>query len=329
MARSVRSSKLETRSTRLKLPVAKKPTFVKIGPRLGLGYRRNQTSGTWVIRVADGKGGNWTKVIGAADDFEDANGGSVLDFWQAQDKARVIASVGRDGAGGSTRPATVGEALDRYESDLKTRGGDTGNVFRVRVHLTEALSGRSVALLTARDLRSWRDALIKVLAPSTVNRTCAAFKAALNLSADHDEHIASRRAWETGLASIPDAEQSRNIILPESAVRDLIAAAQAHSAQFGLLVEVAATTGARVSQLSRLEVQDLQGDRSDPRLMMPTSRKGKGTKKIMRRPVPIPVGLAARLGEAAADRSPNASLLVKPSGAPWKKSDHSRLFNRS
>ena len=42
MARSVRSSNLETRSARLKLPVAKKPFFVKIGPELGLGYRRNR-----------------------------------------------------------------------------------------------------------------------------------------------------------------------------------------------------------------------------------------------------------------------------------------------
>jgi len=41
-------------------------------------------------------------------------------------------------------------------------------------------------------------------------------KAALNLAADQDERIASRRAWETGLASIPDAEQSRNVILPEA-----------------------------------------------------------------------------------------------------------------
>jgi integrase len=162
-----------------------------------------------------------------------------------------------------------------------------------------------------------------------VNRTCAAFKAALNLAADHDEHIASRRAWETGLASIPDAEQSRNVILPEATVRDLIAEAHCHSAQFGLLVEVAAVTGARISQLARLEVQDLQGDRPDPRFMMPTSRKGKGTKKVMRRPVPIPAALAARLHALAEGRPATAPLLVKPSGAPWKKSDHSRLFART
>src|ERR1044071_7769417 len=105
MARSTRSAQLETRSARLKLPVAKKPVFVRIGPKIGLGYRCNQTAGTWVARVADGQGGNWTKAIGAADDFEDADADHVLDFWQAQEKAR---SLGREDRGAnSARPVTV------------------------------------------------------------------------------------------------------------------------------------------------------------------------------------------------------------------------------
>ena len=37
MARSTRSLQLETRSNRLKLPVARKPVFVRIGPKIGLG----------------------------------------------------------------------------------------------------------------------------------------------------------------------------------------------------------------------------------------------------------------------------------------------------
>jgi hypothetical protein len=138
MARSIRASTLETRTARLKLPIAKKPLFVKIGLRVGLGYRRNQTAGTWVARVADGKGGNWTKVIATADDFEDADGGAILDFWQAQRRARTIARGGTDGD--DSKPITVEQALDRYEADLKTRGGDVANVARIRLHLSEALA---------------------------------------------------------------------------------------------------------------------------------------------------------------------------------------------
>jgi len=329
MARSARSSTFETRTARLKLAVAKKPVFVKIGPGLGLGYRRNQTAGTWVARVADGKGGNWTKAIGGADDFDDADGRDILDFWQAQEKARTLGRAERTGDGGSTKPPTVAQALASYEADLKTRGSDIGNVTRVRMHLLPRLLDKVVALLVSRELRKWRDSLAGQLSAATVNRTTTGLKAALNLAAEHDERIANRRAWETGLASIPDAEQSRNIILSETAVRQIVVAAHAQSAEFGLLIEVAAVTGARVSQLALLEVQDLQADRDAPRLMMPTSRKGKGNKVVRRRPVPIPSGLGAKLRVLTTGRPATAPLLLKPSGGSWKKSDHTRPFARA
>jgi integrase len=197
------------------------------------------------------------------------------------------------------------------------------------VHLSEALAHKRVALLTARDLRHWRDGLAKHLAPATVNRTAGALKAALNLVADNDERIISRQPWDMGLATIPDAEESRNVILDEPVIHRIIAEANHESAEFGLLVEVAAVTGARVSQLARLEVQDVQSDRADPRLMMPSSRKGRGQKKITRRPVPIPATLAIRLRSVMADKAASAPLLLKPSGDLWKRSDHSRLFRRT
>jgi integrase len=329
VARSARASKLETRAARLKLPIAKKPAFVKIGPRVGLGYRRNQTAGTWVVRVADGKGGNWTKAIGTADDLEEADGGSTLDFWQAQDRARAAARIGRDGGGDDGKLGTVSRALDRYEADLRTRGGDVANVARVRVHLPETLGNKRVSFLSAGDLRSWRDGLVKTLAAATVNRTATALKAALNLIADQDERITSRRAWDVGLATICDAEESRNVILAEGVIHTIITESFRESEAFGLLVEVAAVTGARISQLARLEVQNVQSDRADPRIMMPTSRKGRGQKKVMYRPVPIPSSLVPRLRLVIAKRPGNTSLLLKSSGAPWKRSDHSRLFRRA
>ena len=322
MARRTRAAKLENRTSRLKLPVRRKPVFVKIGRGLGLGYRRNTTAGTWVVRVADGKGGNWTRAIGTADDNEDADGSSVLDYWQAQDKARAVAHHSPVG------PITIAKALDEYEANLKVRSGDVANVRRVRAHLPEPLARVSVAAVTARDLRAWRDGLAKKLAPSTVNRTVTALKAALNLAADHDERITSRNAWKTGLAAIPDAQEARNVILPEATVRRIVAVADEESAEFGLLVAVAAVTGARVSQLARLEVQDLQNGRSDPRLMMLSSKKGRGQKKILRRPVPIQPNLAARLCTAARGRIGTERLLVKPDDTPWGRTDHSARFVR-
>jgi hypothetical protein len=277
MPRNIRFFDLETRSARLKLPLAKKPLFARVGPGIGLGYRRNRTAGSWVGRFADGKGANRTEVIGLADDYENANGDRILDFWQAQERVRAL---GRGDVGiVSLRPTRVGEALDAYETDLRTRGADIGNVTRVKVHLSPELRGTIVALLSARDLRRWRDGLSKSLAPSTVNRTCAALKAALNLLADHDERITNRRSWETGLGTIPDAEQSRNVILSDADIRWIIAEAHTLSPEFGLFVEVAAVTGARISQLARIEVQDLQADSVKPATADAHVTKRKGDKK--------------------------------------------------
>ena len=61
--------------------------------------------------------------------------------------------------------------------------------------------------------------------------------------------------------------------------------------------------------------------------MMPSSKKGRGQRKVLRRPVPIPESLATRL--RLVGKSDESLLLVKPSGEPWKKSDHSRLFRRA
>jgi integrase len=153
-------------------------------------------------------------------------------------------------------------------------------------------------------------------------------KAALNLAADHDEHISNRQSWENGLANIPDAEEPRNMILLDDVVRTIIGGAYRDSPELGLLVEVAAVTGARVSQLRRLKVEDVQADRADARLMMPTSRKGRGQKTSTHRPVPIPASLVTRLRPVIDGRLGNATLLTKPGGAPWRKGDHWRLFGR-
>jgi integrase len=311
--------------------VRKKPYFVAIAPGVGLGYRRNKTAGSWVVRAADGKGGNWTQAFAAADDYEDANGTDVLTFWQAQDRARVLARGARDANEDSGKPFTVAQIIDRYETDLRMRGGDVYNARRVRVHLPEALARKTVSLLVAsQEFRHWRDGLVrKGLAPSTVNRTCAAFQAALELSATQDPRITNQSAWRTGLAALPDAEQSRNVILPDDAVLAIISAAYGVSREFGLLVEVAAVTGARVSQLARLEVGDLQGDRSDARLMMPSARKGRGRKRIERRPVPIPINLTMVLKQTGAGLASEAPLLSKSNGEPWRHSDHRHPFERA
>jgi hypothetical protein len=255
----------------------------------------------------------------------------VLTFWQAQERARKLARGGRNAEPEDDgRPTTVSEALDAYQSDLIARGGDIHNVARVRGHLSHALNAKTVALLTARELRRFRDSLLaKNLRASSVNRISNALRAALNLAAAHDQRINNHATWRIGLATIFDAAEARNVILFDDVICNIISAAFGIGGEFGLLVEVAAVTGGRVSQIANLRAADLQADRPDPRLMMPSSRKGRGLKKITHAPVPIPAGVAEKLKCACEGMVTEAPLLTKPSGERWKQSDHSRLFQRA
>jgi hypothetical protein len=315
MARSTRSSQLESRSARLKLPKRGKPYWTRISRGLSLGYRRIETAGPWIVRKATGAGGNWIKNFAHADDFEESNGDSVLTFFEAQAIARTIARDG-EASGGLI---TVATAIDRYRDDLNGRGGREYNASLARLHLPPALLSKPVSLLTTRDLRAFRDNLLKGgRTKATVNRVIAPLSAALQLAASLDARITNQTAWKVGLKKFPDADagRARNVVLTDAQVRQVVELAYDESAEFGRLIETMATTGARRSQVARLTVGDLQDDR-EPRLMMPSSLKGKGTKRIDRRPVPIPASLAAKLQQAAgAGRSARSSR--RPGSIPPK-----------
>lgn len=88
MAQKIRSSKLETRSARLRLAIRKKPYFVKIARGLSLGYRRTKTAGTWVVRVTRDNS-DWTQALGKADDHEEAG----TDIWTFDEAQIALASL--------------------------------------------------------------------------------------------------------------------------------------------------------------------------------------------------------------------------------------------
>jgi integrase len=218
---------------------------------------------------------------------------------------------------------TVVDALDRYELDLKVRNGDAANVSRVRQHLPTTILNQAVADLIVDDLKAWRDNLVNTLAPATVNRTLTPLRAALNLAADSDQGrtILSRAAWEIGLKSLADAEEARNVVLSDGVIAALVGAAYGESQGFGLFVEVAAVTGSRCSQIAGLTVGDLQtGDQ--PRLMMPSSKKGKGVKAVKRQPLPIPKTLGDKLAMVAKGRRESDVLVLRGTGEPYTDSNH-------
>ena len=129
-----------------KLARRTKPYWHTVAPGISVGYRRNAGPGTWNVRCADGKGGNWIKSLDAiADDHEDSDAAAnVLDFWQAVDKAKALAR-GSDADAG--RPATVDEALTDYATELAVNNKNPTNATHPRHHLTPALLSKPVSLL--------------------------------------------------------------------------------------------------------------------------------------------------------------------------------------
>ena len=90
MAKKVRERLLDSPTARAKLKVSGKPYYRSIGPELHLGYRKGKDARRWVVRLYLGDGQYRVENIGHADDIADADGVSVLDFWQAQEKARAL-----------------------------------------------------------------------------------------------------------------------------------------------------------------------------------------------------------------------------------------------
>ena len=314
-----RAQKLETASARRKLPISKKPVYVKLAPNVRVGYRRNEGPGTWSVRVT-GPGIDWVKRIGLADDFEVASPPAVLNFWQACDAARRLARRQPGDDADDSRPITVNEALAAYEADLTARGGDPYNAKRARLHVPASLASKPVALLRSADLCRWRDGLIeKGLARDTVNRVRTCVRAALTLAAKRDKRVSNRHVWEDDFDALPNATEARNVILADDVVGKLITAAFERDRKLGLFLQVIAETGARPSQTVRLEARDL--DAANSRLLMPRSGKGhahkRAAKMVERVPVPISHALTTLLAQEAKERPAHARLLTRSNGEPW------------
>ena len=213
------------------------------------------------MRVAKAGGGHWSDAFAIADDFAEANGATVMDYWQAAGKARALGHSARHGGDGG-KLGTVAEAVDAYEGSLRRRGADLGNARRVRMYLPATLAAKAVATLSFSDFKPWSAALAEAgLTAAAINRSNSGFRAALTQAAAEDERIANARIWKHALAALPGAATARNVVLDETEVRAVIVAAYEHQPRVwppgrGRRHD----RRSRFSQLARLEVCDLQVD---------------------------------------------------------------------
>jgi integrase len=294
------------KTNRRKLEVQKKPHFMTIAPGLALGYRRNDGAGAWVVREAIGNGNSRLQKFATADDLEAADGGAVMSYAQALVYANRMKRSDRN----SKQLITVQGAIDAYEADLTARGQSIHSATSIRFHLKDTpLYKKPVALLEKSELEGVRNALVTSgKKASSADRIGKSFKAAMNLAASHDPRITNSKAWSEGWKLLPNSSTARNIILSDATVAALVHAAYEADHKLGVYFDVLAETGTRESQMLRLRVSDLQDGRIDPRLMMPSSRKGRNRKPGYK-PVPISPRLALILRSAAAGRAANDPML--------------------
>jgi hypothetical protein len=120
MARTVRDANLESRTARSRLPTRRTKPHCRCSKR-GFSYRKlKMSAGKWVVRHHVGDQKYEVETIRPADDFSDADGTKILNFSQAQTRARELMVDYANKAASKTGPITVKHAIDSCIEFLET-----------------------------------------------------------------------------------------------------------------------------------------------------------------------------------------------------------------
>jgi integrase len=341
MARTIRDAKLDSRSARSRLLQRREPYWRSISSGLAVGIRKGANGGTWIARHYSAEHGRRYCALGTADDIADADGLHVLDFDQAQERARAwFKSLAGQDHGGPIGRLTVAVAMDQYleylEKDGRSQEAIKDARYRDLAFIREPLGKLQVDALTADQLRQWRDKLAK--APprlrtksgnpqkhkavrddegsvrarrASANRTFSTLRAALN-HAFKEKRVTHADEWRrvTPFKNV-DAARVRYLSIAEA--KRLL---EGCDPEFRPLVEAALLTGARYSELARLTVVDF-----DARAGTVAVRKSKSGKP---RHVVLSAEGIAYFKRATAGRAGNEPIFVKKGGNAWLKSHQNR-----
>lgn len=307
-----------------KLKPRDEPYWLKLANGRYLGFRKltKDSTGTWVAYWRDADTGRKQKH--SLGDFADRPASERFDAA----KAAAAEWLKLRGLGGSTEIRTVGEACDAYtKHSRETKGDATADDMKARftrwVHSDPALAGCELGKLTRHRVETWRKGLQKTAvkvnrrkgAPavtrarsaSTVNRDCAALRAALNY-AHRLGAVASDIAWLEALKPTKNADGRRDVYLDRGQRRKLIEAAPADLAQF--------LRGLSVLPLRPGAMAALTAGRFDKRtgVLVVGKDKAGGARRIK-----LPEPTAAFLAELAKDKLPAAPLFARADGKAWDR----------
>ena len=342
MAKRVKSQPLGSREARKGLPTRDKPYYVSIDRGVHLGYRKGKRGGRWVVRVY-AEGDYTVKTFAQADDVRDADGVAVLDFWQAQARAREMATEDQRIAAGIETPSgpyTVRQCMTDYLEHLHEHGKTAQDAqIRVDALVLPDLGDIECAKLTAKRLRQWHRALARKPARlrtrkgkdqkyreldpddaeavrrrrATANRTLTILKGALN-RAWREGDIPSDDAWRR-IKPFPNVDMARARYLTVQEAQRLI---NACDPDLRNLVHGALTTGARYGELAALDARDY--DPNTGQVHVRQSKSGNG------RHIVLNDEGQTLFDQLTAGRAGDAPIFKRATGSRWLRSHQSRPF---
>jgi integrase len=331
MSRTIRDASLDSRTARARLKARGKPYYRAIEPGLHLGYRRPTSgAGKWLARHYTGNQTYQLETIATADDYSDADGVAVLNFKQAQEKARGRMVARAHTAACKGAPVTVADAMESYIEFLANNRKSASDArYRDTAFIRPKFGDVEVAALTADMLRRWQSDLAKQpprlrtkkgheqqfgklglddeakrRRRASANRTLTVLKAALNL-AFRDGRVPSDIAWR-GVKRFGGTDTARLRHLSLTEAKRLINAADT---DFRRLVQGALQTGARYGELTRLRVHDFNQRAGTVEVRQ--SKSGKS------RHIVLSDEGVALFCQLCAGRAGDELIFLKANGKPW------------
>jgi integrase len=340
MARTVRDARIESREARRKLPPSSQQYWRAISQGAHIGYYKGPTAGSWYARCRS-KDSYIKKMIGKADDNQDADGVTVLSFSQAQEKARAwIQAIEQQAAGHTpSKLITVAYAAERYLEWFKEhRKGYKETLLAINAHILPALGHDLVNELTSKQIREWLQELATTPArkrsklgkkqayqdkPKTedekrarrasANRTFAILKALLN-KAFQDELVTDDLAWRRVKPFAKVDEPVIRFLTQADSLRLL----NSCRPDFRELVRAALFTGARYSELTNLQARDFN---ADTRLIhIREAKSGRG------RHIPLSGEGFDFFKAVNTGRTGEQKIFQKENGVAWGRNHHIRLL---
>ena len=160
MARTVTSKELGSRTARRTIPVGT-VAWMPLSQGRALGYRKGSRGGVWLARYKI-EGFRKEEKLALADDILDAEGARILDFGQAQEKARTWFLTATSLATGEYvsdgRGYTVDQCCSDYLKHLQRRGAPDylHSKYDLDAYVIPKLGALQVTRLTRPKLEQWR-----------------------------------------------------------------------------------------------------------------------------------------------------------------------------